>query len=310
MPLAVATAAAMLGARARGSGLLVTLAVATAVGLLGSSASAAVQAPASSPAECAQALPEWIWCDDFESDRLGRYFERSTAQGRFTREEGAGLQGSTGMVAHWDRIGQVSAGHLHLAFGPTPDPYFRPVDDGTERRREIYWRLYLRLDPEWSGGSGYKLSRATSFATPRWAQAMVAHVWGGRGTTLAIDPTSGTSDRGELRTTTYNDFANFRWLGATGSNTAVFDERRRGRWQCIEAQVALEGPGQRDGVFRLWIDGTLEAERVGLDWVGGSGDYGINALFIENYWDGGAPGPNRRFLDNLVVSTRPIGCLP
>ena len=280
--------------------------------LLGCVACATPQTPQAGervPGECEAPRPEWIWCDDFDVNRLGRYFEFVSAGGAFTREDGAGRDGSGAMVARWRDPGQVRAGDLHLAFGRTPDPYFRPVDEGTTLHRRIFWRMYVRLDDGWSGGSGHKLARATSFATAEWAQAMVAHVWGGSRPTLALDPASGTTSDGELATGSYNDLDRFRWLGAVESRSEVFGPERRGVWQCIEAEVELESPGARDGAFRLWVDGALEAERTGLDWVGGSAEYGVNALFVENYWDGGAPAPLERAFDNLVVSTERIGCL-
>jgi len=36
--------------------------------------------------------------------------------------------------------------------------------------------------------------------------------------------------------------------------------------------------------------------------------YGINAVFIENYWNKGAPVVQERYLDNFVVSRARIGC--
>ena len=49
--------------------------------------------------ECSRARPEWIWCDDFDTDRLARYFEYARADGRFTRSSGVGNAGSYGMKA-------------------------------------------------------------------------------------------------------------------------------------------------------------------------------------------------------------------
>ena len=37
-------------------------------------------------------------------------------------------------------------------------------------------------------------------------------------------------------------------------------------------------------------------------------EYGINTLFIENYWNAGSPRAQSRYIDNVVVSTEPIGC--
>lgn len=270
---------------------------------------------AGSIAECASPKPGWIWCDDFEADRLRQYFEYASAGESFLRAPGVGYGGSTGMRARFLKAGQVSAGFIHLAFGRTPSPYFRPVDAGTETHRDIYWRLYVRYGPDWIGGGGNKMSRAQSLATTTFAQAMIAHVWSGSRSGdgvpvdhLGLDSASGI--RGDrLLTRSYNDFPNIAWLGTSLSKTALFDRLHVGRWYCIEARARLNDPGRSNGIFELWIDERPEARQTGVGWMGSFRDYGINAVYVENYWNDGAPQPQERYFDNFVVSTRRIGCL-
>ncbi|HEX5436668.1 MAG TPA: hypothetical protein VFW98_05895, partial [Gemmatimonadaceae bacterium] len=69
-------------------------------------------------------------------------------------------------------------------------------------------------------------------------------------------------------------------------------------------------PGQSNGSFELWIDGALEAQETTLNWLGSYSDYGINAVFFENYWNKGSPVAQDRYFDDLVVSTKRIGCAP
>src|SRR5262245_5669700 len=78
-------------------------------------------------AECDAPKPGWLWCDDFEKDRMDSYFEYGSVDGSFVRAPGVGYGGSTGMRARFSRKGQVWAGFLHLAIGKTPSSYFRPV---------------------------------------------------------------------------------------------------------------------------------------------------------------------------------------
>jgi hypothetical protein len=259
--------------------------------------------------ECQTPGSGWIWCDDFDADRLASYFEFHDADGAFQRIVGVGVEGSGGMRARW-AAGQVGAGALHLALGRTPSPYMRPADAGTADYRELYWRLYVKLPDGWVGGGGWKLSRAFIFASPTWAQAMIAHVWsGGEGhTQLFIDPARGTDEGGRLVTTTYNDGPNLSWLGAAGSVTPIFDAAHIGSWTCVEAHVRLNDAGQANGVFELWIDDRAEAQRTGLNFLGNYAEYGLNAVFVENYWNDGAPAAQERYIDNFVVSTDRIGC--
>lgn len=259
--------------------------------------------------ECQSPGAGWIWCDDFDQDRLSAYFEVDDAGGSFQRTSGVGAEGSTGMRAQF-APGQVGAGALHLALGRTPSSYIRPADAGTADYRELYWRVYLRMPPGWVGGGGHKLSRAFVFAAPNWAQAMIAHVWSGgpNHSQLILDPVRGTDTAGNLVTTGYNDFANLTWLGAVGSATPLFDTPNLGVWRCIEAHVRLNDAGQSNGLFELWIDDQPEAQRTGMNFLGSFSAYGLNAVFLENYWNGGAPAAQERYLDNFVVSTQRIGC--
>ena len=263
--------------------------------------------------ECQRPGAGWIWCDDFESDRFASYFEYDAAGGRFTRAAGVGTEASSGMRAVYATTPQTSSGSLKLAFGRTPQAYFRAADTGTAIYRELYWRIYVRYPADWQGGGGDKLSRATSFvSSDTWSQAMIAHVWsGGRAETwdyLVLDPASGTDSAGVVRTTTYNDFPNLRWLGAAQGTAALFAPASLGRWHCVEARARLNDAGAANGLFESWVDGQLDARREGLNWVGSYAAYGINAVFIENYWNAGSPVVQERYLDNLVVSTRRIGC--
>jgi len=264
-------------------------------------------------AECATPRPGWIWCDDFEEDRLTQYFEFGSRQGLFERAAGVGYGGSMGMRARWTAPRQVDAGFLHVAFGKVPAPNFRTVDAGTAIYRDIYWRVLVRYGAGWIGGGGNKMSRAQSIATPQYAQAMVAHVWSGNGTDypadrLTISPVSGIGFGGRLRTEDYNDFTHFEWLPISWSKTRLFDRTAIGRWYCVEARAKLNDPGWANGVFELWIDDRLETRQSGLGWMGSYRQYGINTVYLENYWNDGTPQVQERYFDNFVVSTQRIGC--
>lgn len=199
--------------------------------------------------------------------------------------------------------GQRGVGNRKVFFGDSPTG--KVVRRG-ERFDDVYWRLYVKHQHGWTGGGPAKLSRATSIVSPRWAQAMIAHVWSS-GEALTLDPASGV--RGDrVVTTQYNDFDNLHWLGnKPASAFQLHSAAEAGRWVCVEARARLNTPGQKDGLNQLWIDGRLEAERKGLDWRGTYTGHGINAVFVETYWNQGSPVTQSRWIDNLVISTRPIG---
>ncbi|MCU0918313.1 MAG: hypothetical protein MUC88_27670 [Planctomycetes bacterium] len=254
--------------------------------------------------------PEWIFCDDFEDKtplrRQGRYFEHDNDGGDFVVVDGVGLNGSRGLRARY-QAKEVSAGALHLAFGRVPSSYFDMGIRSGEDFRDIYYRVYMRNQAGWQG-SPAKLSRATVFAGSNWSHAMIAHLWSS-GNVLVIDPASGVDSSGKVVTTKYNDFENLRWLGLKRGVTPIFAPPNANRWFCIEAHVRLNDPGQSNGVQEFWIDGKLEARRTDLNFVGTYTDYGINAVFLENYWNAGSTKLQERYFDSFVVSTQPIGCL-
>lgn len=263
--------------------------------------------------------PGVLFCEDYEAPNVGsRFDEHNTQGGSFVRVAGQGVGGSHAMRATFT-TGQVGAGWLVRSFGRTPPGFYSARSHGNRDFREIYWREYVRTDPGWSGAP-HKLSRVYSIATGNWAQAMIAHLWPGYETYLVADPASGIDTNGNLITTSYNDFAHLRWLGGSnpmdagwsGNNrgtTRIFDAANADRWFCVEAHVKLNTPGQQDGVFEFWVDGNPEGRLEGLNWVGTWQEYGINAVSLENYWNGGSPQRNVRYRDNLVVSESRIGCL-
>ena len=119
----------------------------------------------------------------------------------------------------------------------------------------------------------------------------------------------GVDADGQIVTTKYNDFAHLRWLGNRRGTTPLFARDHADTWYCIEAHVRLNDPGLSNGVQEFWINGHLEAQRTDLNFVGSYTAYGINAIFIENYWNAGSPREQERYFDNFVVSTERIGCL-
>lgn len=260
--------------------------------------------------------PEWIFCDDFENATTlaTMYFEYSTNGGEFIPISGVGVNSSIGMRALW-QPGEIGAGNLHFGFGRSPvsgSSRSRSTEDFTD----VYWRMYLRTQSGWindnAGEKSGKVSRAFTFASSSWAQAMIAHVWTNNnpGTDIiAIEPVSGVDTSGNLVTTAYNDFANFRWLGIRNGVTELLSTANSNKWYCIEAHAKYNTPGVADGVFDMWINDNLENSRNDLDWVNTWSGYGINAIYLENYWNSpGSPVTQERYMDNFVVSTQRIGC--
>ncbi len=239
-----------------------------------------------------------IWYDDFD-DPTKRYGESS---GSLTKDVYFGDSGQS-MLSHYPK-GSRGVGNRKVFFGDSPTG--NPVIRRGEKFEEIYWRIYVKHQYGWTGGGPAKLSRATSLVSSNWAQAMISHVWSS-GETLTLDPATGVSGSNVV-TRRYNDFDRLRWLG--NKPTARFNihsAEESGCWVCVEARVKLNTPGEKDGLNQLWIDGRLEAERTRLDWRGNYTKHGINAVFLETYWNQGSPVAQSRWIDNFMISTKPIG---
>jgi hypothetical protein len=243
--------------------------------------------------------PAVIWYDDFNGPAKP-YTETSG-----TTDDHAGYGGSGGAMVCLYPKGEQGVGNRKVMFGDGQGN--RLVRKG-EMFDDVYWRVYVKHQRGWTGGGEAKLSRITSLVSANWAQAMIGHVWTGgpNELTLILDPATGVRD-GQVVTTKYNDFSHLRWLGSRPSQLKMSSPEEGGWWTCVEARVRLNTPGSSDGIFQLWIDDRLEAERTGLDWRGTYKDHGLNALYLEAYWNKGSPVTQTRWLDNFVIATHRIG---
>lgn len=258
---------------------------------------------ATKPRESSAATRPIIWYDDFDDDSMeARYAEKSGDTVDAVRLGDSGKS----LLMHYAK-GERGTGGRKVFFGDSPTYREKTVRKG-ETFGDVYWRIYVKHQAGWKGGGPAKLSRATSIVPPGWRQAMIAHVWSS-GESLTLDPASGVRD-GEVVTRQYNDFDRLHWLGnRPASRFKIHSTEESGWWICVETRAKLNTPGKKDGINQLWIDGRLEAERRELDWRGTFDDYGINAVFLEAYWNDGSPVDQSRWIDDFVISTEPIGPL-
>ncbi len=247
-----------------------------------------------------------IWYDAMDSSSVSsQYCEYGSNGGDCAPVDYQAFGGTGRSLRARFQAGEVGAGGVKLVFGDSPIYTNKRVRAG-EKFTDIYWRHYVKHQSGWTGNPA-KLSRATSFAASNWSQAMIAHVWGGAGNVLCMDPASGINNASQLATTKYNDFANLSWLGIGNTSFHIFATAQSDQWVCVEGRARLNSLGQSNGIFSLWIDGTLEAHRTDLNWRKSWDQKGINAVFLENYWNSGSPVEQERYFDDFVVSTQPIG---
>ena len=243
--------------------------------------------------------PAVIWYDDFSTEKP--YLESSGAIDYTESFDNVGGALNVGF-----KKGDVEGmGNRKLAFGDFPSE--SAVNKG-KHFDEIYWRIYVKHQYGWEGRP-CKISRATSIVSKNWQQAMITHVWSGPENSIILDPATGVKGQSDtIITNGYNDFANLKWLGNKPcSSFQISSGDESGYWVLVEASAKLNTPGKSDGSCRLWIDGRLEAERTNLNFRGSYTKHGINGVFLESYWNGGASKTEGRWYDNFVVSTKPVG---
>ncbi len=179
----------------------------------------------------AQHDPAVIFYDDFATPpEIGRsrYLENNSADGSFVWSPDGGLRG--GAMRCQFAKGQVTAGGLKVLFGR--NPLHRGIR-ADETFNEIYWRVYVKHEAGWEGNPA-KLVRATCLASENWSQGFIAHVWGGKGDVLCIDPATGIRDSVKV-STRYNDFDHLKWLGLRNGQRPIFSTQESDRWVCVES---------------------------------------------------------------------------
>jgi hypothetical protein len=247
-----------------------------------------------------EADPNVIWFDDFDEKK--QYMD---SVGDIDKDMHFGENGAS-MIAGFEKGAVNGKGNRKVAFGDFPGA--SPVIREGQTFDEVYWRIYVKHEHGWEGAPA-KMSRATSIVSENWKQAMIAHVWSGADNTLTLDPARGVVDQtDQINTTKYNDFDNLKWLGnKPSSEFKISATEESGYWVLVESRAKLNTPGKSDGINQLWIDGRLEAERTNLNFRGSYTKHGINAVFLESYWNNGSPKRQGRWFDNFVISTQPIG---
>lgn len=260
---------------------------------------------------CPDPLPEgWLFCEDFEAleDPTSAFFEYQHADGAFVLDEGNAASGLRAMKATYAEGGE-DAGWLSVAFGRNPIVYGNsPQVEGEDNFTSIYWRVRVKMEAGWPDLGPGHLTSATSFASADWQQALVARLRSdGNDVVLLAEPIS-CIEGDEIACTGFDDVGRQKELGGLAGAMPLFSEKESGEWHCVEAHVALNTTGLADGEFAFWIDGELQNSSSQLDWRGGWEEYGINLVTVQNLWPGGAPQQLSRWIDDLVISTTPIGC--
>jgi len=183
-----------------------------------------------------------------------------------------------------------------------------PIDD------VAYVRTYLRLADDFSMGTSQqlKLLSIKGGAKPENAYGGAGKKPTGQdkfGVTLALDNWMKLhfylyhpDQRGVYGDWIYCQPSFFRKAGLS-----------RGKWHCLELMLKNNTPGKKDGQIKAWLDGVQIGKIEKLRFRDVSA-VKIRRFTVENYFGGNnvsdtSPKDQRIYIDNYVVSTKPIGCL-
>lgn len=222
--------------------------------------------------------PDWLWCDDFEStSNLAAKYEDVSTTG-FAVADGDGLDGSRGLTQKYTS-GQVNAGWI-VKYKPEGFP------------DHVFYRYYHKFGP---GYTRYppKMSRIGYRDHSTWNAIFRVHTWLTESGVLTTDTQSVNSTQG----------GSAGWLPLLKSDYSFASHPNE--WVAVEVEVKLNTPGQRDGLFRTWINDELVMERLNVDLRGATLDK-INEVMLDTYWNGGSTGNLSRSYDNFVISTKRI----
>jgi len=190
---------------------------------------------------------------------------------------------------------------------------YRFADKGGIEPDAIYFRYYLRLASDWlpvrDGGKLPGLSATYSHAGWGGRKADGRTGWSMRGNFYPV-PDNANPVRGETPIGTYAYHADMHeaygdaWPWSGGGRALL----ERNRWYCIEQYVKLNRLGQKDGILRAWVDGSLVFEKTDLH-LRDIDSIRIEQAWMNVYFGGLDPTPSdlHLFIDNVVIARQYIG---
>ncbi len=214
----------------------------------------------------------------------------------------------TGCIEYeWAKVGAQASGSQPVRH------LFEPTD-------EIYLRYYIKLSKGWGWSGRDYHPHMTHFMT---TENPPFHGPAGSHLTTYLEPVNGKL-RLALTDIQNKDAPHGLTQGPLmgGYNGKMYDSKETvfvdDQWHCVEAQYKLntldmaKGKPNADGIIRGWFDGKLVVEHT--DVIFRTTDFPkmkFNQFVMAPYFGPGlVPHPQKLWIDELVISTKPIGPLP
>lgn len=237
--------------------------------------------------------PDWLHCDDFETNQnLSTYYYDISTNG-FSASADDPMLGNYSLKQHYV-AGQVDAGWIAWSYCDTLgyDWAARTGDPKKGCHDEIYMRWYHKFEEGFSPNTfPPKMARITSIG-PGWDKRFGVYYW--------ID-----GDVCDSCIVADVNSANG-WLPIIRTGFSYENPVNIGRWTEHEMYIKKNSSGQADGAYSYWIDGKLSASRSNVNLAN---DYNFNNAMLDCYWNGGSPKEQNRYFDNFVISVSYVGPL-
>jgi hypothetical protein len=231
---------------------------------------------------------EIVFQDDFGSGLIGW-----TIGSHVTLAQTGGMDGSPAVRIRYERSGTQP----HILSRKLPG-----------KHQELYIRFHFKVVGFPSGGAKFLKVRAfrnnTNYANTTWAidqkSGSLREVSFGAGR-MVNDTQETINYSGRLR----GETGPVRIVRAAGPYRI-----REGEWQSFEAQIKLNSSGQRDGVYRVWIDDRLILHAENIVNRNDENPLHINQLLLGDYCQKSWAAPWELYYDDVVIATDPIGSKP
>lgn len=196
------------------------------------------------------------------------------------------------------------------------------ADLGLHEAEEVYWRYWLRLDPDFfiespnrgklPGPAGLysnncRGNRPSTTSAPCWsARTMFSRP--DYGDWDHPDYVDQPHDQTRLGSYVYHvDSPSNRGDILNWDDDGLVDH---GTWHCVEGRVRMNTPGQHDGVLQNWVDGDKAFDRRDFQFRRtGESQLHVRSMWMNVYHGGDVSGAdNDVWLDSLVLSSQRVGC--
>ena len=243
--------------------------------------------------------PNVFFFEDFEDEAYQRRFSHGARSGN--RKLVAGE-----MVFNGEKSLRISV-NKKSNYGTSMS--YRFADAGMNEPDELYARYYLRFDDNWKTikGGGKLPGPAGRYGKGGWG-GRTSNGRNGWSARMKFNRSWAGEDHVDLGYYSYYADMPKKYGDNMPWNIESRGTLQKNRWYCIETYVRLNTPGKHDGILRGWVDGYLAMEKENIMFRT-TAELGIEEFWLDVYYGGGwqAPGDMHLYIDNLALSTQPIG---